>query len=43
MNNQPDQNDVSAAPGLLRDSISEEEQRIRKRDQLHEKHHNREA
>jgi hypothetical protein len=29
MNHQPDQNDVSTALGLLRDSLSEEEQRIR--------------
>ena len=29
MNNQPDQNDVSTALALLRDSLSEEEQRIR--------------
>jgi hypothetical protein len=29
MNNDPDQNDVSTALGLLRDSLSEEEQRIR--------------
>jgi hypothetical protein len=29
MNPQPDQNDVSTALGLLRDSLSEEEQRIR--------------
>jgi hypothetical protein len=29
MNSQPDQNDVSTALGLLRDSLAEEEQRIR--------------